>query len=121
LLRKYPGGIRATVDTISGDLESLGYWSIPLVIPACEVGADHERKRLFIVGQRFAIWPCEYQWEEWDADRESPVCPVCGTDFGECWHDGITSWFDEPITADIVPQVSMAIGLIIKQRIEANQ
>ncbi len=99
-----PGGIRETVDTISENLESIGYWSIPLVIPACEVGADHERKRLFIIAEKFVVWPCEYIFEEWDDEHEYPQCPICKTDFSECWHDGCTSWIDEPITADIARQ-----------------
>lgn len=38
------------VETIRKDLETLGYRSIPVVIPACGVGASHRRYRILILG-----------------------------------------------------------------------
>lgn len=38
------------LETIRKDLEVIGYRSIPVVIPACGVGASHRRYRIFILG-----------------------------------------------------------------------
>lgn len=38
------------VETIRQDLEAIGYQSVPIVIPACGVGASHRRYRIFILG-----------------------------------------------------------------------
>jgi DNA (cytosine-5)-methyltransferase 1 len=43
------GHISLGLDEVLSDLESLGYSSRPFVIPACAVGADHRRDRLWIV------------------------------------------------------------------------
>jgi DNA (cytosine-5)-methyltransferase 1 len=37
-------------DGVLSDLESEGYETLPLVYPACGVGANHRRTRVFIVG-----------------------------------------------------------------------
>ena len=48
--------IRLGGDTVLSDLESIGYACQPLIIPACAVGAQHRRDRLWILahadGQR---------------------------------------------------------------------
>ncbi|WP_419890712.1 DNA cytosine methyltransferase [Paenibacillus xylanexedens] len=38
------------IETIRKDLEDIGYQSIPIIIPACGIGASHQRYRVFIVG-----------------------------------------------------------------------
>lgn len=38
------------IETIRKDLEAIGYRSIPVVVPACGIGAMHRRYRIFIVG-----------------------------------------------------------------------
>lgn len=38
------------LETIRKDLENIGYRAIPIVIPACGVGASHRRYRIFILG-----------------------------------------------------------------------
>ncbi|ELK41262.1 C-5 cytosine-specific DNA methylase [Brevibacillus agri BAB-2500] len=38
------------LETIRKDLEDIGYRAIPIVIPACGVGASHRRYRILIVG-----------------------------------------------------------------------
>jgi DNA (cytosine-5)-methyltransferase 1 len=43
------GHISLGLDQVLFDLEGLGYASRPFVIPACAVGANHERARLWIV------------------------------------------------------------------------
>lgn len=38
------------LETIRKDLENIGYRAIPIIIPACGVGASHRRYRILIVG-----------------------------------------------------------------------
>jgi len=42
------GHVTLGLDEVLDDLESLGYSAQPFDIPACAVGADHERRRIFI-------------------------------------------------------------------------
>lgn len=44
------GIIELALDYVLADLERIGYSSRTFVIPACAVGAKHERQRVFIVG-----------------------------------------------------------------------
>jgi site-specific DNA-cytosine methylase len=41
---------QTVLDSIRQDFKDLGYRSQPILIPACAVGASHERYRVFIVG-----------------------------------------------------------------------
>ncbi len=38
------------IETIRKDLEAIRYQSVPVIIPACGVGASHRRYRIFILG-----------------------------------------------------------------------
>ncbi|WP_199926368.1 DNA (cytosine-5-)-methyltransferase [Brevibacillus brevis] len=38
------------LETIRKDLENIGYRAVPIIIPACGVGASHRRYRIFILG-----------------------------------------------------------------------
>ena len=40
------------VETICDDLEQAGYTIVPVIIPACSVGAPHRRDRVFFMAQR---------------------------------------------------------------------
>ena len=44
-----PGIINLALDTVLFDLESIGYTSIPFVVPACGVDAPHRRYRIAIL------------------------------------------------------------------------
>lgn len=44
------GAVNIALDTVTSNLESEGYEVRSIVIPACAVGAPHQRERLFIVG-----------------------------------------------------------------------
>jgi DNA (cytosine-5)-methyltransferase 1 len=44
------GLIKMELDRVLTDLEGIGYACQPIVIPACGVGAPHQRKRVWIVG-----------------------------------------------------------------------
>jgi len=37
------------LDTVTSDLEGIGYAAIPIEIPACAVGAPHRRQRVWVV------------------------------------------------------------------------
>lgn len=41
---------QTVLDSIWQDFEDMGYRSVPILVPACAVGASHERYRVFIVG-----------------------------------------------------------------------
>ena len=43
------------LETIRKDLEEAGYQSVTIIIPACSVGAPHQRYRVFIVGYSDSI------------------------------------------------------------------
>ena len=43
------GIVRMALDTVLSDLEAQGYTTIPFIIPACGVDAQHKRERVFIV------------------------------------------------------------------------
>ncbi len=43
------GIIKMALDTVLSDLESIGYSTRPFNIPACAVGAPHQRKRIWII------------------------------------------------------------------------
>ena len=45
-------GARKWVDPVRGDLERLGYASIPIPLAAGDCGAPHERARVFVLGAR---------------------------------------------------------------------
>jgi DNA (cytosine-5)-methyltransferase 1 len=51
-----PGIVAMELDCVLSDLEGVGYACRPFAVPACAIGADHERNRIWIVahldGQR---------------------------------------------------------------------
>lgn len=55
-------------DEVCEDLEGAGYACASAVIPACAVGADHERKRL--------MWVADAGGERWTRRVEIPRVPV---------------------------------------------
>ena len=72
-----------------------GYKAWPLLLRAGDFGASHERARLFVIARKIAIFPDEYIIPEWADEWETYVdCPECMSDFGNCWHAGVMSWFD---------------------------
>jgi DNA (cytosine-5)-methyltransferase 1 len=51
LAENVPGIIAMELDNVLSDLESIGYATLPLVIPACAVDARHRRDRLWLIGR----------------------------------------------------------------------
>ena len=43
------GIVKPYLDTVLADLERIGYTCLPLLIPACAIGAPHRRERLWII------------------------------------------------------------------------
>jgi hypothetical protein len=66
---------------VAADLEGLGYETETLEIPACAVGCDHLRRRLWILGYS-------------DADRE-PSVPLDGEVAGVSWRRGLSGSLGE--------------------------
>lgn len=72
------------LDIVLSDLSAIGYTHTSALIPACAVGAPHERKRLWILA-----------WREWEPVKyaaelpkceccEEPFCEDCQEHFAEC-------------------------------------
>lgn len=72
------------LSTVIKDLAGLGYNADWAIIPASNVGAPHERKRIWIVGWR--EWtPVKYAWECTECECcEEPFCETCGVHYWEC-------------------------------------
>lgn len=49
LAENVPGIIGMVLDEVCADLESIGFWVQPIVVPACAVDAPHRRERVWIV------------------------------------------------------------------------
>lgn len=49
LAENVPGIVKPYLDTVINDLESINYAWLPLLIPACAIGAPHKRERLWII------------------------------------------------------------------------
>ena len=63
------GHIRLGLDTVLDDLESEGYTTWSFIIPACSVGAPHERKRVFIVAHSKTVG-VQRLWSSWKQESE---------------------------------------------------
>ena len=63
------GSINMVVDQATSDLEQLGYEARPFDIPACAIGAVHERRRIFLIAhdnsqRREGGWQEKICWEQ---------------------------------------------------------
>lgn len=104
------------LDGVSSDLEGAGYACGAAVLGAHSVGSPHIRQRLFwlanatggqreqrlrsqgddvqrsaddgATGWKRVVHADECIYEEWDEDREQPVCPVCAGEYGG-WGAGV--------------------------------
>ena len=63
-------GASRWVDTVRGNLELIGYETIPIPMSAFDVGAPHLRKRVFIIGRAVETWSLR-RW------RSGGACTVC--------------------------------------------
>jgi DNA (cytosine-5)-methyltransferase 1 len=115
-----PGIIRMELDTVLADLEDEGYTGWPFVVPACAVGAQHRRDRVWIVahaergeqprqesrhGEAGRMGRIE-QPLAWDRDWESALREFRGMD------DGLSYGVDrvDTLRNAIVPQIAQEIG-----------
>ena len=105
------GHITMGLDDVLSDLESLDYAARAVVIPACAVGANHRRARVWVVAHatEFGLGdnipqqrhdPAPHIWGKWEEWEDKPV--ISGTD------DGIPNRVDRiaAIGNAIVPQVA---------------
>jgi DNA (cytosine-5)-methyltransferase 1 len=73
-----PGLIGSGLDTVLFDLESLGYATTTLVVPACAVGAPHLRQRLWILAHADRCEQGRRQQPERGSNRRDPDAPGHG-------------------------------------------
>ena len=108
------GHISMGLDDVLSDLESLDYAARAVVIPACAVGANHIRQRVWVVAHatEFGLGdnipkqrrdPAPHVWGRWEEWEAKPV--ISGTD------DGLPHRMDRiaAIGNAIVPQVAYEI------------
>ena len=124
------GHIQLGLDTVLDDLESEGYTTWSFIIPACSVGAPHERKRVFIVAnsdskgsQRRLSRGQNKKWK--DKQRHSGRSSTIYGQQRENWcaaepsvgrvANGIPSRVDrlKGLGNSIVPQIAQTLGEII--------
>lgn len=74
------------IETIRRDLEAIEYRAIPVIIPACGVGASHRRYRIFILGYTehhgsygTAIRRGATTASDYDAQRQNETSESAGT------------------------------------------
>lgn len=60
---------RYVIDRICCDLEAIGYEVVPVIIPACAVGAPHERMRCFFLCHNTQDTVCD-GWQNWERETE---------------------------------------------------
>lgn len=60
---------RYVIDRICCDLEAIGYEVVPVIIPACAVGAPHERMRCFFLCHNTQDAVCD-GWQNWERETE---------------------------------------------------
>ena len=105
------GHITMGLDDVLTDLESLNYSARAVVVPACAVGANHRRARVWVVANtaEFRLGdnipkqrhdPAPHLWGEWEEWEVKPV--ISGAD------DGIPDRVDRiaALGNAIVPQVA---------------
>lgn len=68
------------IETIRKDLEAIGYRSIPIVIPACGVGASHRRYRIFILGYTERSGRSGRSGDQWWRADEEPEVGRCSSE-----------------------------------------
>jgi DNA (cytosine-5)-methyltransferase 1 len=131
LFENVAGHVTLGLDAVLADLEGEGYACRPLVVPACGVEADHERKRLWIVAHSEQVGPERsfhgelFSEEERKIAGHPPVCLARTGRFSERYdlpssrvcrgNDGISRKMDRigALGNAVVPQVVMQFGLAI--------
>lgn len=111
---------RRWVPAVRVDLAGLGYSSLPLRVRASDLGACHERSRIFLVAhadreflRKLSRWWC---WKGWEMAQE----------FARTWDsrprrlgadDGLPTWVDQrrAIGNAIVPYIAEIIATGIKE------
>lgn len=100
-------------------LHSIGYSSLPLKVRASDVGADHERARIFIIAHADSELLWQLSW--WLSGEGRKMA----TEFAKSWdkkpkrlgnNDGLPSWVDRRTALGnaIVPQIAEIIACGIR-------
>ena len=112
------GHIRLGLDTVLDDLESEGYTTWTFIIPACSVGAPHQRKRIWIVAHTDS--KRGRLWKPRNEDAKNVGQPSRSSKFG-VWDfepnvgrgaNGVSSRVDrlKGLGNSIVPQIAQTLG-----------
>jgi DNA (cytosine-5)-methyltransferase 1 len=119
---------RKWVPIVRGDLERIGHPSVPLRVSAAEVGADHIRRRVFVVAHpdRELIRKLSRRWcrPYWEVAPE-PLDYRWGTAASRMDRidDGVPRGVDrrKALGNSVVPQCAEVIGWIVRELIETDQ
>jgi len=90
------------LDTVTSDLEGIGYAAIPIEIPACAVGAPHRRQRVWVVAHSNSIGferKNVLQQGRSGLERGSQDLADSFIRFADWWPRGASWWSREPAEA----------------------
>lgn len=114
------------VPTVRGDLASIGYSSVSIRLSASEIGADHERRRVFVIAHadRKLLWDLSRRASRKDREVETqPRDPRWGTAASRVARsdDGVPFGIHRRTSLGnaVVPQVAEVIGKMIMESIHA--
>lgn len=80
------------LETIRKDLEDLGYQSVPVIVPACGVGAAHRRYRIFILGYTEHSGCGGQSWRRTGQEHADEQCGMeCGA-VADSTVEGLQEW-----------------------------
>ena len=130
------GHINRGLEQVISDLESAGYNSTWGIFSASEVGAPHQRKRVFILADSNRIGS-QGEWENsntkgWEGSKKRPLGLCNGTSGGSDWKiepelgrvaNGITNRVDRIrlLGNGVVPQQAALAYLTLNKRLTNNE
>lgn len=80
LIENVAGFVSLALDLVQTDLESAGYRTQAYVLPACAVGAQHKRERVFVVAHS--------DGNRWRQRQDQPQCQPSRESSTDISHDG---------------------------------
>lgn len=123
VIENVASGAGKWVDSVRGDLERIGYASLPIPLSASDVGAPHERPRVFIIGCNANGYRKSMgTFNDEVAKLPLPACSVSAWDMCERLSvaNGVPrklAWGMRAYGNAVVPQCAEVIGHVILQLI----